>query len=123
MDETLIQALWITLFGMGATFAALALVMLSMFLLTRLIRDATSPDRAAEVLSADPGLEDEIFDAILPAGTPLEEVAAAAVAVAAARELARQRHSAQVWLSSQPRSLISPWQLVARDKQLDRLKQ
>jgi len=123
VDETLIQALWITLFGMGATFAALALVMLSMFLLTRLIQDAASPDRTPEVLSADPGLEYETFDAILPVGTPLEEIAAAAVAVAAARELARQRYSAQVWLSSQPRSLISPWQLVARDKQLDRLEQ
>lgn len=117
MDETLIPALWIALLGMGVTFVALALVMISMALLTRLAREAAPLDRS------DLSQKAEDLDLILPAGTPLEKVAAAVVAVAAARELARQRHSAQVWLSSQPRSLISPWQLVARDKLLDRLKQ
>ena len=118
------QALLITLLGMLVTFAALALVMTSMFLLTRLLldRQERQPDQAAcGEAPAQP--EESALIGSVPAGTPLEQVAAVAVAVAAARELARQRHSAQVWLDPQPRSLLTPWQIVARDRQLDRLKQ
>ena len=115
MSELLGHAGWIALLGMGVTFGALALVMASMFALTRLFRDPAGDDVQAEPPAA--------VDLVLPAGTPLEQVAAAVVAVAAARELARQRHSAQLWLGSQPRSLISPWQLASRDRLLDRVKQ
>lgn len=119
------QALLITLLGMLVTFAALALVMTSMFLLTRLLRDRqeSQPDQAAAGADAQALAEESELVASVPAGTPLEQVAAVAVAVAVARELARQRHSAQVWLDPQPRSLLTPWQIVARDRQLDRLKQ
>ena len=121
MGETLRQALLITLFGMGVTFAALALVMASILLLIRSLRDrAGAAQPTPKVDDSRAGLS--AADISLPAGTPLEQVAAAAVAVAAARELALQRRSAQVWLSPQPRSLISPWQQVARDKRLDRPK-
>ena len=121
------QALLITLFGMAATFFALGLVMLSMLLLTRLARNGKEIEPAETVTETPASTSLELDPALpiasLPAGTPLEEVAAAAVAVAVARELGRQRSSARVWLDPQPRSLISPWQLVARDRQLDRLKQ
>jgi Na+-transporting methylmalonyl-CoA/oxaloacetate decarboxylase gamma subunit len=121
LGETLSQALLITLFGMGVTFAALALVMISMLLLIRSLRDRAETEQPIEEAD-DAGARPSAADVSLPAGTPLEHVASAAVAVAAARELALQRRSAQVWLSPQPRSLISPWQQVARDKRLDRPK-
>jgi Na+-transporting methylmalonyl-CoA/oxaloacetate decarboxylase gamma subunit len=121
LGETLSQALLITLFGMGVTFAALALVMATILLLIRSLQDPAGTEQPTpEVDDSRAGLS--AADISLPAGTPLEQVAAAAVAVAAARELALQRRSAQVWLSPQPRSLISPWQQVARDKRLDRPK-
>ena len=115
MSETRAQTLLIAGAGMAVTFAALGLVMLSMVLLTRFVRD---PAQGVK----EKGTEAAPADIVLPAGTPLQQVAAAAVAVAAARELARQRHSAKVWLSPEPRSLISPWQLVARGRELDRSK-
>ena len=119
MSETIAQTLLIAGAGMAVTFAALGLVMLSMNLLTRFVRDpAPAKETQAQGIKSEPAPA----DLVLPAGTPLQQVAAAAVAVAAARELARQRHSAQVWLSPEPRSLISPWQLVARGRELDRSK-
>jgi Na+-transporting methylmalonyl-CoA/oxaloacetate decarboxylase gamma subunit len=121
LGETLSQALLITLFGMGVTFAALALVMATILLLIRSLQDPAGTEQPTpEVDDSRAGLS--AADISLPAGPPLEQVAAAAGAVAAARELALQRRSAQVWLSPQPRSLISPWQQVARDKRLDRPK-
>ncbi len=116
MSETLTQTALIALLGMTATFIALGLIMASMVLLTRLVRDPAgdvSEEAEKQVVPAP-------TDIVLPAGTPLQEVAAAAVAVAATRELARQRHSAQLWTSPEPRSLISPWQLAARGRELDR---
>jgi Na+-transporting methylmalonyl-CoA/oxaloacetate decarboxylase gamma subunit len=132
------QPLWITLLGMVVTFAALGLVMAAMVLLTRLVRQPEPPpsDGADEALppvetSADgrsalaaPGEplaeEPPSVDLELPPGTEMAEVLAAVVAVATARELGCQRHSARVWLSAEPRSLVSPWQLVARGWQMDR---
>jgi Na+-transporting methylmalonyl-CoA/oxaloacetate decarboxylase gamma subunit len=79
---------------------------------------AGGPDRRAP--SKAVAGEEVAIDLALPAGVEMAEALAAVVAVATARELARQRHSARVWLSPQPRSLISPWQLVARGWQMDR---
>jgi hypothetical protein len=117
MSQTLIQTLLIALMGMGATFVALALILASMVVLTRLVQDPTGESPAQVIDQAVPLRPADI---VLPAGTPLQHVAAAAVAVAAAQELARQRRSAQVWASQEPRSLISPWQLVARGRELER---
>jgi Na+-transporting methylmalonyl-CoA/oxaloacetate decarboxylase gamma subunit len=131
------QPLWITLFGMAITFAALALVMVAMVLLTRLVRQIRPPAGPAHEPSPEPPpadmgeqgpqapaeavpIEAGPVDLEVPAGAEMAEVLAAVVAVATARELARQRHSARVWLSPQPRSLISPWQLVARGWQMGR---
>jgi Na+-transporting methylmalonyl-CoA/oxaloacetate decarboxylase gamma subunit len=132
------QPLWITLLGMAVTFAALALVMVTMVLLTRVVRggrpSSEGPSRelpeesAHEAAAAPLPPSDEPaaaagpapVDLELPAGVEMAEVLAAVVAVATARELARQRYSARVWLSPQPRSLVSPWQLVARGRQMDR---
>lgn len=116
MWEMLANALFISVLGMAVTFTALGLVMLSMILLTGLASAKSEPDEGQEE-SAGAVEEQPAADAVLPAGAPLEHVAAAAVAVAAARELARQRQAARVWLPSQPRSLVSPWQLMAREKQ------
>lgn len=117
------QALLITLSGMVVTFAAIALVMVSMFVLTWLARNGDEPTEASTAphpVESAQVEEEPIADLVLPAKTPLEQVAAAAVAVATGRELTRQRHSAHVWLSPQPRSLVSPWQLTARDRQMNR---
>ncbi len=112
----------IALMGMGITFAALALVMVSMWLLARAAPSRTEGASGGEDVAADI-IDNPPADVELPVGATLEEVAAAAVAVAAAHSLALQRRSAQIWLSPQPRSLISPWQLASRDRQLDRMKQ
>jgi Na+-transporting methylmalonyl-CoA/oxaloacetate decarboxylase gamma subunit len=122
MSELLSQSLLVTIFGMTITFAALGLVMLSMYLLTRLTTAEADSSRQSETARAE--TEKTVQpDIELPAGTPLEQVAAAAVAVAVARELARQRQSALVWSSSQPRSLISPWQLMSREQQKHKARQ
>jgi Na+-transporting methylmalonyl-CoA/oxaloacetate decarboxylase gamma subunit len=119
LSQTLDQALLITLVGMGVTFAALALVMVSMLLLIRFLPKRAGTEKPVGETN-ESRAELTAADISLPAGTSMEHVASAAVAVAAARELALQRRSAQVWLSPQPRSIISPWQQVARDKRLDR---
>ena len=126
MNSIFGQSILITVMGMGVTFAALGLVMASMFILTRLAKDreeSTAESTEPEQTTGEVGMTQEPIDIELEAGASMAEVAAAAVAVATARELARRRHSAQVWLSPQPRTLISPWQMVARDKQLARIKQ
>lgn len=137
MESGFAQTLWIALLGMGVTFCALALVMGTMILLTRLVRDARLPGEQAGQGTTDtrapvddaPGeltLAEPLpggpapIDLELPAGVEMAEVLAAVVAVAAARELALQRRSARVWMSAQPRALISPWQLVARGLQMGR---
>jgi Na+-transporting methylmalonyl-CoA/oxaloacetate decarboxylase gamma subunit len=150
VESGLTQPLWITLLGMAVTFGALALVMVAMVLLTRLVCEARSPagenaegtavdgatgedERVPSTSAAgggdEPGVgpEDGVpaepagaVDLELPAGTEMAELLAAVVAVAAARQLAQQRHSARVWLRAEPRSLVSPWQLVARGWQMDR---
>lgn len=144
MESGFAQPLWISLLGMAITFAALALVMVAMVLLTRLVRGVRPPSGKAppkrpgepveetvasppRPASAGPGPSEEPppvgvapVDLKLPPGVEMAEVLAVVVAVATARELARQRYSARVWLSPQPRSLVSPWQLVARGWQMDR---
>jgi hypothetical protein len=123
---------------MVVTFVALALVMAAMVFLTRLVRQAAPPpsdderelptpveisddDPSALATPTEPSLEEfRPVDLDLPPGTEMAEVLAAVVALATARELARQRHSARIWLSTEPRSLVSPWQLVARGWQMDR---
>lgn len=123
MSELLNQSLLVTVFGMAITFAALGLVMLSMYLLTRLTSAGADTTDQSETIAKLEAEETSQPDIQLPAGTPPAQVAAAAVAVAVARELARQRQSALVWSSSQPRSLISPWQLMSRDQQKHKARQ
>jgi Na+-transporting methylmalonyl-CoA/oxaloacetate decarboxylase gamma subunit len=137
LESGLAQPLWIALLGMVVTFAALGLLMGAMALLHRLARDTRPPaeppdDRVAQVPSPPAHEPSEILQAAalsdeaapvdleLPAGAAMDEVVAAVVAYAAARQLAQERRSARVWLSAQPRSLVSPWQLVARGWQMDR---
>jgi hypothetical protein len=123
---------------MLATFVALALVMAAMIFLTRFARQAPSPvekiippspqapqstpDEREAPLQVEGVSPDQVtpVDLELPAGIEIDEIVAAVVAVATARELAQQRRSARVWLSAKPRSLISPWQLVARGWQMNR---
>ena len=138
MESGFAQPLLITLFGMVVTFIALALVMAAMILLTRLARQAAPPpsdggrespppvetsaggQSVLSMLAESLPQEPPAVDLELPPGTEMTEAVAAVVAVATARELGRQRHSARVWLSAEPRSLVSPWQLVARGSQMDR---
>ena len=97
------DALWITLIGMGITFAAIILLWLMMAGLTALpIKDKEEGEEAEEV--EEPVDEHD----------PRAKAAAVAVAVA----LAEQQLSSVHPLPPPPTAIISAWQLSTRTRQL-----
>jgi Na+-transporting methylmalonyl-CoA/oxaloacetate decarboxylase gamma subunit len=94
----MIDALWITLLGMGITFLAILLLWGMMAGLTALpFKDSASPE---------PG---EAVD---------ENLRAKAAAVAVAIALAEQEFSSARPLPAPPTAIVSAWQLSTRSRQL-----
>jgi len=99
MNELILQALWITLIGMGLVFAALVLLWLLMLGLTSLTAERPAWKREAAPSSTD------------------EKERAAALAVAAA--LAAQQGPARLArFPSPPTAIVSAWQLSTRTRQM-----
>ena len=107
------QTVWITVVGMGLTFAAIGLLVAAMVALTRWARGRgeitsyrTEPSGA---IPADEELEE------------LEQAAAVAVAVALA-QAARRAHPTYAWHAAPPGDEPSPWQAHSRGQQLEQRK-
>lgn len=104
------QTVLISMWGMGLTFLALGLVVLTMFALTSLVRDRKSPGQG--VAPAEPELVD--------AG--IEEIRlAAAAAVAMAKAEATQRTKARAG-QSQMEKTTSSWESYTRAQKLSQWK-
>jgi sodium pump decarboxylase gamma subunit len=99
--SVLSQSLWITLFGMGLVFAALALLAGLMSLLTNLLRDKSPAPASIEAAPASDAEE-------------VTRAAAAAVSVA----LAQQSQTSARPLTPSPTMLIGAWQLGMRTRQM-----
>lgn len=110
MNETLIQALWITLLGMGLVFVALLLFLGLMWLITALpfakekAEAAQTASRAVEPLGA--------------AGDTEKEAKARAAAVAVAVALAGQQQNKIAYFPMPETALVSAWQLGMRTRQM-----
>ena len=96
----MIDALWITLLGMGITFVAIILLWWMMAGLTAL------PFKDEEADSPEPAEADD--------GNPKAKAAAVAVAIA----LAEQEFSSARPLPAPPTAIVSAWQLSTRSRQL-----
>ena len=96
----MIDALWITLFGMGITFVAILLLWWMMAGLTAL------------------PFKDKEADSPKPAGADDESPKAKAAAVAVAIALAEQELSSARPLPPPPTAIVSAWQLSTRTRQL-----
>jgi Na+-transporting methylmalonyl-CoA/oxaloacetate decarboxylase gamma subunit len=99
----MIDALWITLVGMGITFAAIILLWWMMVGLTAL------PFKDEDASEADESIEPV-------AGSQNLKARAAAIAVAVA--LAEQELSSARPLPPPPTAILSAWQLSTRTRQL-----
>jgi Na+-transporting methylmalonyl-CoA/oxaloacetate decarboxylase gamma subunit len=97
----MINALWITLLGMGITFAAIILLWWMMAGLTAL-----------------PFKDDDGSDSLEPVEAIDENPRAKAAAIAVAIALAEQELSSARPLSAPPTALVSAWQLSTRSRQL-----
>lgn len=95
------DALWITLIGMGITFAAIVVLWWMMAGLT-----------------AIPVKEEVDEDIPQPVEADDEQLKAKAAAVAVAIALAEQELSSAHPLSTPPTALVSAWQLSTRSRQL-----
>ncbi len=107
------QTVWISTVGMGLTFAAIGLLVMTMIALTHWAR---RPSRAA------PGRQDP--SGAIPADEELaqiEQAAAVAVAVALA-QAARRAHPIHAWHAARPGEEPSPWQAYSRGQQLEQRK-
>lgn len=107
------QTVWISVVGMGLTFAAIGLLIAAMAALTRWARGA---ERAA------PGRAET--GAAIPTSEELEEAeqaAAVAVAIALALE-ARHIHPTRSWHSAYAPEEPGAWQAYARGQQLEQGK-
>ena len=94
----MIEALWITLLGMGITFLAILLLWGMMAGLTALpFKDSDSPE---------------------PGDAVDENLRAKAAAVAVAIALAEQEFSSARPLPAPPTAIVSAWQLSTRSRQL-----
>jgi len=111
MNPTLINALWITLIGMGLVFIAILLLWGLMDLLVR----ATARSAKGEEARGD--AEDEAEDTPMEVNGPDRKRRAAALAVAVA--LATQSSSA-VSLVTPAREGLSAWQSAHRTNQISR---
>ena len=99
----MIDALWITLIGMGITFAAIILLWWMMAGLTALPFKDESESEAAESIEA----VDES-----------QNLQAKAAAIAVAVALAEQELSSARPLPPPPTAIVSAWQLSTRTRQL-----
>ena len=107
------QTLWMSVVGMGLTFAAMAVLIVAMLALTRWARGPAEMLANAEKTSA----------AIPPDAEVAEAEQAAAVAVALALALAARRvHPTRTWHSASDEEGINPWQAYARNQQLEQRK-
>jgi Na+-transporting methylmalonyl-CoA/oxaloacetate decarboxylase gamma subunit len=110
--EVFRQTVSITIVGMGLTFSAIGLLVLSMILLTRLAR--TGEDAGGEIEASAPGpnVDDET--------AALEQVAAVAVAFAlAGRDRTVPPGVGKNWHVSPAGGGPSPWQDYARGRHLE----
>ncbi len=98
----MIEALWITLLGMGITFAAIILLWWMMVGLTA-IPFKSNTDESEETAPAEEVIKN-----------PKAKAAAVAVAIA----LAEQELSSARPLPPPPTALVSAWQLSTRSRQL-----
>ncbi len=104
--------IWITVVGMGLTFAAIGLLIAAMVALTRGAAERGPKRRSSEPGSAIPTQEET---------EALEAAAAAAVAVAMALA-ARRAHPTHAWHAASPAESVSPWQAYNRSQQLEQQK-
>lgn len=98
--ETLLNALFITLIGMGITFGAILVLWGMMAALTAI------PDKAEDA------------DAPQPASVMEDDSKARAAAAAVALALAEQELSAARPLPPPPTAIVSAWQLGTRSRQM-----
>ncbi len=103
---------WITVVGMGLTFAALGVLIAAMMALTRWAVKGETRRRRTEPSAAIPAQEET---------EALEAAAAAAVAVAMAMA-ARRAHPIRAWHAASPAEGVSPWQSYTRGQQLEQEK-
>jgi Na+-transporting methylmalonyl-CoA/oxaloacetate decarboxylase gamma subunit len=111
--EVFSQTVWITLAGMGLTFAAIGLLIAAMMALTRWARG-----RQEEVSHR------EAPSGAIPSDEELDQIEqAAAVAVAVALALAgRRAHPIHAWHAARPGEEPSAWQSYSRGQQLEQRK-
>ena len=110
--DNLSLTIWITVVGMGLTFAALGLLIAAMILLTRWAVEQGVRRSRGEPSGAIPTQEE---------AEELEAAAAAAVAVAMAMA-ARRAHPTHAWHAASPGESVSPWQSYTRGQQLEQKK-
>jgi Na+-transporting methylmalonyl-CoA/oxaloacetate decarboxylase gamma subunit len=111
--EVFNQTVGITVVGVGLTFSAIGLLVVSMIALTRLARGrGKGGPRKGEPSGAIPA-DEELSE--------LEQAAAVAVAVALA-QAARRAHPTYAWHAARLGQEPSPWQAYARGQQLEQRK-
>ena len=102
----MINALWITLIGMGLVFVAIVLLWGLMALLVKLTEEREKP--AAEEISTEP---EPVIAAASTDGDRKRRAAAAAVAIAMAM---RPKNGRARTAADQPAGSVSAWQAVHR---------
>ena len=108
MEELLSQTLWLTLWGMGMTFASIGFLVLGMYLMTYLTRGRREEE--GDIMAAP--LEREAVEVEIERERKRKAVAAA-VAAALARE--EQQPVEPVALPTAMRALLDePWNAYAR---------
>lgn len=108
MNELLGQALWLTVWGMGITFAAIGVLVGGMYLLTALAKDDSAAEEAEEATTA----EAEPETTALPAEEGRRLAAMAAVAVALAQA------GAALHLPAREPAVAGSWDSFARQRRL-----
>ena len=95
MNELLRQALWLTVVGMGMTFAAIGTLVVGMYALTALTADKEEAAPAEEQVRVETPAQTQAADDVYRAAA-----AAVAVAIAQAHTISRTRAE---------RGTLSPW--------------
>jgi sodium pump decarboxylase gamma subunit len=111
--EIFSQTVWMTVIGMGLTFAALGLLVLAMMGLARWVGHTQETLEHAEKPSGAGYIDEETQE--------LEQAAAVAVAVALAMA-SRRIHPSHPWHSAGLHEDVNPWQAYARGQQLEQRK-
>jgi len=104
------QTVWISVWGMGLTFLALGLVVLTMIALTGLARQRKSPVQQ----SAQP--ETDLVD------EGAEEIRLAAVAAVALAKAEAAQRTAVKTRRSRPKEMTASWESYTRAQKLDQRK-